>query len=171
VAPRIIVLAAALGDFQAPVRAPPVRLAAQDDDGVSQVLGNLQGEGLLVHGRDLVRQERRQVLALQPFEQLLQELAVVALVPIPIAAVGEGEGDLRKSEMPSMKRRWAPIAAAVSSKRLSGELSSWLSTWGLVKRSFSRFCCCNAARSQPKLAASRMSFCGATSKLTIRPGS
>jgi hypothetical protein len=36
-----------------------MRLAAQDDHGVRQVLGNLQGEGLLRDGGHLVRQERR----------------------------------------------------------------------------------------------------------------
>ncbi len=47
VAARVIVLAPALRDLQAAAAAPPVRLAAQDDHGVGQVLGDLQGEGLL----------------------------------------------------------------------------------------------------------------------------
>ena len=78
---------------------------------------------------------------------------------------------MRKSEMPSMKMRWAPIWAAASMSRLSGERSSWLSTCGLVKMSFSWFCCCNPSRSQPKAKASRMIFLGATSKVTMIPGS
>jgi hypothetical protein len=59
---------------------------------------------------------------------------------------------VRRSEMPSMKMRWAPIWAAASRRRLSGERSSWLSTCGLVKMSFSWFCCCKLSRSQPKAA-------------------
>jgi hypothetical protein len=77
---------------------------------------------------------------------------------------------VRRSEMPSMKMRRAPIWAAASRSRLSGERNSWLSTCGLVKMSFSWFCRCKPSRSHPK-AASRMSFRGATSKVTTRPGS
>ena len=64
VAARVIVLAAALHNLQAAADTPPVALAAQNNDRVGQVLGNLQGEGLLLNSSDLVRQERRQLLAL-----------------------------------------------------------------------------------------------------------
>ena len=92
VAAGVIVLAPALRDLQVAAAAPPMRLAAQDEHGIGQVLGDLQGEGLLGDGGHLVRQHRCQLLALQPLQQLLQQLAVVALMPGAIAAVGERGG-------------------------------------------------------------------------------
>ena len=86
------------------------------------------------------------------------------LAPLPVASV-------RNSEMPSMKMRRAPISAAVSRSRLSGERSSWSSTFGLVKMIFSLFRCCSSSRFQPKPVASRMSFLGDVSKTTMTPGS
>ena len=84
----VVVLASALGDLQAAAGAPPLRLAAQDDHRVAQELADLQGEGLLLDGGDFVRQDRRQVLALQPLQQQLQELAVgahaVAVTPVGV---------------------------------------------------------------------------------------
>ena len=118
----VVVLAPALGDLQAAVGAPPLRLAAQDDHRVAQELGHLQGEGLLLDGGDLVRQHRRQVLALQPFQQLLQELAVGAhaVAVRPRWRRSTWFGTVRKSEMPSMKMRWAPIWAAVFQQQAVG---------------------------------------------------
>ena len=47
------------------------RFALQDDHGVREEFRHLQGGGLLLVSEDLVGEHRGQVLALQPFDELL----------------------------------------------------------------------------------------------------
>ena len=67
----LVVLPPAFHDFQAAEDTPVEMFALQDDHGVREEFRHLQCGGLLLVGEDLVGEHRGQVLALQPFDELL----------------------------------------------------------------------------------------------------
>src|ERR1700686_4497803 len=90
--------------------------------------------------------------------------------------VNPSSGNLHPTEFHFRTRglkewRCAPISAAVSSSRLSGERTSCSSTSGLVKTICSFFWVCKCSRSHPIAIPSRMILWALVSKTTIIPGS
>src|SRR5471030_3227899 len=67
----LVVLPPAFHDFQAAVDSPLAMFALQDDHGVREEFRHLQVAGLLLVSDGLVGEHRGQVLALQPFDELL----------------------------------------------------------------------------------------------------